>query len=347
MNWPAESTVKFSLFYLPAALAGSPAAAEAYRLIIDEACEADSLGFDIAWLAEHHFSTYGGYIPSIPVLGAAIASRTQRIRIGAAAAILPLRDAVESAESFAMLDVVSSGRLEMGVGRGFLPHEFAARNLTLEERGGRFREGVDVLLGAWKDEPLTYHGNYYNLDEVNVFPKPVQRPHPPMWIAASISQETFELAGRRGFNLLINPYTRNPEEIARGLGWYRSARAAAGHERATARITVNQHLFVAENEEDARNIPRKPLLEYLHSVNLAFAVGTVGPVPILAPEAYESMYPDKVLFGTPDRVIDRIRAWQRQGITDICFMTQFGSLERELARASLRLFADKVMPCFR
>lgn len=339
--------MRFGLFHLPVASAASVGnAGNVYQDILDETAEAEELGFGAVWLAEHHYSVYGGHIPSVAVLGAAIAARTSRIRIGSAAAILPLRDAVRTAEEFAMLDVFSGGRLEMGVGRGFLPHEFAYGGVDMADRASRFREALDVLLKSWEDGPFSYTGDHYQLHHLEVFPKPVQRPRPPVWIAASVTRESFELAGGRGLDLMINPYNRTPEELKRGLTWYRQARKAAGHDMATARIAANQHLFVAEDQTTAREMTRGPMQEYLDSVNDAFRIGNPDPVQALTSD-FGSIYPEKVLFGTPDRLKEKIRAWESCGITDLCLTTRFGSLDRKLARQSLRLFADEVMPCFR
>lgn len=335
----------FGLFYLPSSgRGGHPDAAGDYHRIIAEVLVAEQLGFQTAWFAEHHFSGYGGSIPSIAVLGAAVAARTSVIRIGAGVAVLPLHNAVELAESFAMLDVLSCGRLDLGVGRGFLPLEFDALGIEQNDRRTLFDEGLDVLLAAWRLEPLTYRGKHYRFENIDVEPKPVQRPHPPVWVAASTEQESFELAGRSGHHLLINPYTRTPDEIAQGLEWYFAARKRAGFGREHLRITANQHLFVAANAEQARDIPREYLLRYLDAVNAAFAHGR--PAHAIAPADYDEVYPAKVMFGTPEAIAERIMAWQAIGVTGFCFMTQFGGLPPQRAAASLELFAREVMPCF-
>lgn len=332
--------MRFGLFFLPADCPDRRwSATETYKDLIDCAVEAEQLGLDSVWFAEHHFSTYGGFVPNIPVLGAAVAARTERIRIGSAATVLPLRDAVETAESFAMLDVLSNGRLDVGVGRGFLPSEFAGRGVAMEDRAGRFTEGLAVLRGAWADGPLTFHGEHYALDRVDVLPKPVQRPGPPLWIAASTSRESFELAGREGLHLMVNPYNRAPEELAEGLARYREARRGAGLDAHGGRVLANQHLFVARTEEEAAEVPRQGLMEYLGAVDTAFG----RP---LAPHDYADIYPEKVLFGTPETVTRKIKEWQAAGITDLSLMTRFGSLAPEAASRSLELFAQEVMPCF-
>lgn len=339
--------MRFSLFFLTADPPGRRRdTAGVYRDLLGDVVEAEALGFEAVWLAEHHFSRYGGHVPSIPVLGAAAAARTRRIRIGAAAAILPLRDAVETAESFAMLDVLSGGRLEMGVGRGFLPLEFAGRGIGLDERAGRFREGLDVLLRAWGGGPFSYHGQHYSLDDVEVLPQPLQRPHPPVWVAASTSRESFELAGSRGFGLMVNPYTRTRDEVEQGLAWYRDARRRAGHDPGGGRVMANQHMFVAATEEEARERPREALLAYLASVNEAFAHRNPAGPSALAPDAYDAVYPGKVLFGTPDDVVRRVKEWEALGVTDICCAASFGDLDPGVRRRSMRLFAERVLPCF-
>ncbi|MEV4442384.1 LLM class flavin-dependent oxidoreductase [Streptomyces sp. NPDC049577] len=332
--------MRFGLFCLPAECPGHrPSAAETYAGLVDAAVEAERLGLHAVWFAEHHFSPYGGFIPSIPVLGAAVAARTERIRIGSAATVLPLRDAVETAESFAMLDVLSGGRVEVGVGRGFLPAEFAGRGVAMTDRAGLFTEGLAVLRGAWADGPLRFRGEHYDLEGVDVLPKPAQRPGPPVWIAASTSRDSFELAGREGLGLMVNPYNRSAEELAAGLGWYREARRAAGLDPEGGRILANQHLFVAPTETEAATVPREPLMEYLGAVDAAFG----RP---LTPPDYAAVYPEKVLFGTPDTVTRKIKEWERLGITDLCLMTRFGSLAPAAASGSLRLFAREVAPCF-
>lgn len=332
--------MRFGLFCLPAQCPGHHrSATETYAALIGSAVEAEQLGLHSIWFAEHHFSPYGGFIPSIPVLGAAVAANTERIRIGSAATVLPLRDAVETAESFAMLDVLSGGRLDVGVGRGFLPGEFAGRGVLMSDRAGLFTEGLSVLRGAWADGPFTFRGEHYRLDGVEVLPKPVQRPGPPLWIAASTSRDSFERAGREGLNLMVNPYNRTTEELAAGLAWYREARRAAGLAPDGGRILANQHLFVAATEAHARDLPAQALMEYLGAVDAAFG----RP---LTPHDYADVYPDNVLFGTPDTVIAKIRQWERLGITDLSLMTQFGSLAPELSSASLQMFAREVLPCF-
>jgi natural product biosynthesis luciferase-like monooxygenase protein len=336
----------FGLFYLPAAVPGR-SAQQQYAAIIDEACAADELGFDAIWFSEHHFDAYGGIVPSPVVLGAALAMRTRRIRIGTAAALLPLHNCLRLAEEYAMLDVLSGGRIELGIGRGFMPHEFRALGIGLDARQERFDEGLEVLLRAWTQERFSYDGRLYQLTDVTITPRPLQRPHPPIWLAASLNPRSFEIAGQRGFNLMINPYTRTPEEVRNGLHWYRRALAQAGHDPAQRRILAHFHLYVAPTEQQARVEPREELMYYLRVQDQAIGKGDQNGQGAEEALTYDDMYPDRVLFGTPERVASQICAWMEVGVTDFCFATQFGTMSPERSLASLRLFATEVMPRFR
>jgi alkanesulfonate monooxygenase SsuD/methylene tetrahydromethanopterin reductase-like flavin-dependent oxidoreductase (luciferase family) len=196
--------VKFGLFYLPV-LSDGQTPAEKYAAMLSEIRVADELGWDVAWFAEHHGDAYGGIVPSISLMATAVAMQTRHIRVGAGVTILPLHHALRVAEEYAMLDVLSGGRVELGLGRGFMPHEFRALGVDFDSRQGPFRVGLDVLLNAWTEEQFSYTGQRYQLDGVTLYPRPLQQPHPPLWMAAAVSQESFQTAGRLGFNLMINP----------------------------------------------------------------------------------------------------------------------------------------------
>jgi alkanesulfonate monooxygenase SsuD/methylene tetrahydromethanopterin reductase-like flavin-dependent oxidoreductase (luciferase family) len=258
-----------------------------------------------------------------------------------------MHDCLHLAEQYAMLDVLSGGRVEMGIGRGFMPHEFHALGLTQEARQQRFVEGLDVLLGAWTKPRFSYEGEFYHLADVALTPRPLQQPHPPIWLAAALNPHTFEIAGKNGFNLMINPYTRTPDEIRTGLRWYHTALKQAGRDPAQHRILAHFHLYVAPTQQRAGTEPRDGLLSYLDIQRQA--VGKIDSGQNHAEEGltYESMYPERVMFGTPERVAGQIRTWMDAGVTDFCFATQFGTLPPELSLASLRLFAAEVMPRFR
>ncbi len=334
--------LNFSLFYLPV-LRSPNSAYQLYDRILREIAEADKLGWHGVWLSEHHFDTYGGVLPSASLFGAAVAMRTQNIRIGTGIAVLPLRNGLQLAEEMAMLDVLSKGRVNIGLGRGFMPHEFRGFGVTAESRQERFEEGLAVLLAALRGERFSYVGKYYHIEDAQLFPFPLQQPYPPIWIAASLNRRSFEIAGQHGFHLMLNPYTRTKEELAQGIRWYRAALKQNGHNLAEKRILVHHHLFIALDEVQAREVPREHLLAYLGEVDRAYGKGTASP-SILTPQSYEMMYPDRVMFGTPEAIENKIKAWTQIGVTDFCFMIQFGDLSPVDSMTSLHLFSQHVIP---
>lgn len=335
----------FGLFYIPATY-GDLTAGQVYDAILREACAADELGWDNIWLAEHHFDVLGGIVPSPALFATAVAMRTQRVRVGAAVTVLPLHHAVRVAEEYAMLDVLSGGRVELGIGRGFTRHEFASLGISMESRDGRFSEGVSVLLDAWTRDRFSFKGEHYDLSDVQVLPRPLQQPHPPIWLAASVNRASFELAGRLGFNVMLNPYSREVDEVRRGLDWYREALVQAGHDVGSKRIMVNYHLYAARDELAARDEPREALLHYLSAVDRSSLRGDDSGRTAFPPPSYDAMYSARVMFGTPDAIESKIRAWMRFGVTDFCFMSLFGNLDPARSLASIQLFTEEVMPRF-
>jgi natural product biosynthesis luciferase-like monooxygenase protein len=336
----------FGLFYIPGRRDGM-AAGQVYGSIFDEVDLADRHGWRNVWISEHHCDDFGGLSPSPVVLLSALAARTEQIRLGPAVSVLPLRSGLQVAEEIAMLDLLSGGRAELGIGRGFSVHEFRSLGVALDSRQQRFEEGLQVLLGAWTEHRFSFSGDYYQLVDVEMHPRPLQQPHPPIWIAAALNQESFELAGRYGLNLMLNPYSRTGDELRRGLDWYWEARQKAGHDACSARILVNHHLFVAHSEDAARRVPQEALMEYFSAVDRASIKGGTQAQEPPRPRSYGEMYPDRVMFGTPDSLEGRIRAWMRLGVTDFSFMTQFGNLNSEHSLASVRLFSEEILPRFR
>src|SRR5579883_1874983 len=157
----------------------------------------DRTGFDAVWLAEHHFTTFS-VCPSVHMLGVLAAARTKRLRIGTAVSLAALYHPLRLAEEVALLDVLSGGRVNWGAGRGFARVEFENFGVPPQESASRFRETVEIVLKAWTEERLCFAGRHFRFEAVEVLPKPLQRPHPPVWMAAT-SQEAIAWAAGRGF----------------------------------------------------------------------------------------------------------------------------------------------------
>ena len=183
--------MQFGAHYLPTYiphLDGS--VGEFYRTMFEQMEELDRLGFDDLWVTEHHFGEYGGTLPHPPTFLSAIARSTRRIRLGVAVSVLPLHNPFEIAESYAMVDVISRGRLEFGVDSGAEPIEYERSGVSQENGRLRTREMIELLRQAWSDEPVNFHGRFFNYTDVRVLPRPVQRPHPPIWVGCSLSEES-------------------------------------------------------------------------------------------------------------------------------------------------------------
>jgi alkanesulfonate monooxygenase SsuD/methylene tetrahydromethanopterin reductase-like flavin-dependent oxidoreductase (luciferase family) len=327
--------MRFGLFVLSAD-PGEPAATT-YDHLRADAEWADAHALDTLWLAEHHGDSYGGHVPSIAVAATAVACWTERVRIGSAAVLLPFRDPRLVAEEFAMVDVLSGGRLELGVGRGFVPHELAAFRVSPERQWMLFEEGLATIARCWAREG----DDDCDADGVGGRPRPAQSPHPPIWLAASKTRATFELAGRGNYGLLLNPYTRTDDELADGLAWFRAARGGAGH-GGPERIMAMQHLFIAETDERAYEAPRDALWRYFGEVDRVFSRGSNIRSGSLIPHSYDKLYADRLCFGTPARVAAHIARWAELGVTDLAFMTRFGGLSEADVSTSLALFAETI-----
>ena len=188
--------------------------------------EAEELGFGAFWLNEEHFQDYARLGASPLVIGAAIAARTKRMRIGTAVILLPLHQPVDLAEQLATLDVISGGRLIVGLGLGYRDAENEAMGVDPRERVGRFEEGLQALDRLWSGEPVDLRGKYFPLRGVRISMPPAQRPRPPVWLAAN-TDVGVRRAARLGDAWLMNPHT-TLDALARQVALFRETRRAAG-----------------------------------------------------------------------------------------------------------------------
>src|SRR5579864_3168088 len=172
---------------------------ELYRRHVDLAVEAEDLGYDTIWLTEHHF-VEDGYSPAMMPLGAAIATRTKKIRIGTFVLLMPLHHPLHVAEQAVTLDVLSNGRFDLGLGQGYRPQEFEGFNISRAERASRLREGVEIIRRVLSEDNVSYEGKHFTVRNVTLYPKPVQKPHIPIWIGAR-SRKATERAARSGYHL--------------------------------------------------------------------------------------------------------------------------------------------------
>jgi natural product biosynthesis luciferase-like monooxygenase protein len=347
--------MKLSLFYLPTyipQLNGSMV--QFYRDVLEEVEFADQNGLDAVWFAEHHFFGYGGAFPSVPVIAAAAAQRTQRIRIGSGVALIVLNDPVRVAEEFAMLDNLSGGRLDFGIGRAFQRVEYDAFSVPMDESRARFNEAHEIILKAWSDEPVTIAGKFRSLKDVNVTPKPAQRPHPPIYVACIMTPDSFEFTGRHGYNLMYVPYVASPADSVARVKTYRDWLTKSGRDPASRDVMMCVHAFCGESSEDARDYPRPFIRNYFQlaaEANLVDAdnnqyrgYGGLGKIFEHIHNNYDFMYPHQVIFGNPDQFLERIGNYEAMGATHISLIVNFGGMPHAEIMRSLERVVMHVLP---
>jgi alkanesulfonate monooxygenase SsuD/methylene tetrahydromethanopterin reductase-like flavin-dependent oxidoreductase (luciferase family) len=336
---------------------------EAFALA--DAIEAD--GLDGVWLAERHFARLGsedtgvGGVPSIVsaplVVATAIASRTSRVRIGTAVSVLPLQHPLNLAEQVATLDHVSGGRLDFGAGRSGFVGAYKGYGVAYEESRERFQESLDILRLAWTQPSFSYTGRFYSCDDVSVVPKPLQKPYPPIRIAATTS-ETFPRLGREGYPIFVGLRGTNVPETAGFVASYRKAWRDAGHD-GDGDVYLRIPAYVAATAERAYEEPRESLISSYRRradryADSSLAFGTSAADRQRAAESlrgsdYDEMLVNRVAYGTPDAVIK-----QMFRLRDVLGLNGFliepnagGGVSRDLVFESVRLFAREVAPALR
>jgi luciferase family oxidoreductase group 1 len=318
---------------------------EIYAAELPQMVAADDLGFDSIWIAEHHFSDYG--VCSAPqVLAAAVAGQTRRLRVGMGITLLPLHDPIQIAEELAVLDQLSGGRLEVGIGRASTPLEYAGFEVPFQEGRTRVDEGLAILRGAWTQDPFSYRGQFRQVAEVSLVPKPLQQPHPPLYLACN-SAESVPIAARQGLPMMSSWQVLDQALVER-REVYRQVSVQHGHRPAEVEARLAQtwnirFVYVAEEERAALEEPRQYVLDF----QAAAARRRAGDraVASSAPPYEEYLRSGAAFFGTPDQVVEQIgRFRERTGLQNLLCHMSFNAMDPAHAQRSMELFAAKVMP---
>jgi alkanesulfonate monooxygenase SsuD/methylene tetrahydromethanopterin reductase-like flavin-dependent oxidoreductase (luciferase family) len=341
--------MKFGSHYLPTYIPDLDGPLpEFYQKMFSQMEEMDRLGYDQAWVTEHHFAMYGGTLPHPPTFMSAVARTTRRIRLGVAISVLPLHNPIDVAESYAMVDIISKGRLDFGVGKGSESHEYKKFGVNQQEASGRMYEGVQVLLQAWSDKPVSFKGEFFNYENVPVHPKPVQRPHPNFWVGCARSEDTFRWAGENGFHLMTLPYLyREKHMLPSFIKTYRAGLEKAGFNPLGTDILGKFHIYVSSSLEKALE-EAEPYLTGYYDVHRAADPGRKELGLIVQRDSRTQLEEGFVLAGDPERVADTIRKWSEDvGLTAISGTFYFGGMPQDMALKNIRLFAEKVLPKFK
>ncbi|MGI9408470.1 MAG: LLM class flavin-dependent oxidoreductase [Hyphomicrobiaceae bacterium] len=314
---------------------------------VDMAKAADRLGFDSVWCAEHHFSTYG-YLSRPLMYAAHLASQTERIRVGSAVVVLPLHHPLIVAEEIATADILSGGRLDVGLGRGYQPYEFERLGATLDESRERFDESVDILLKSFKGEPFAYDGKYYSFGETSVFPIPLQKPRPPIWVVGQ-SPESIIATAKRGFNLVSGGFGV-PIERLREFRKTLDASITDPTQKADMRVSTQRPVYVTRDESELPDIVEQARWNMRVTLSLRQGLervenGHAIAVPFDTEPSTDELLDRYFVMGTPETCIAKIKQLRAvMGIDHFNASFWFGDLSHDQVLNSMTLFAEEVLP---
>lgn len=313
-----------------------------YERALDRIRIMDETGYDTVWLAEHHFVGYS-VCPSVHMMGVHVAARTKRIRIGTAVSLAGFYHPLRLAEEVAFLDVLSGGRVNWGAGRGFDPVEFKAFNVPVEESGRRFHEAVAIVQAAWQQERLSWSGEFWHFDDIEVLPKPLQRPHPPVWLAAG-STGSAKWAGKHGYSIMLGAHSTFAEN-AEHREIYRQELEAHGHSIAEREIPMARLVAVADTDEEAAHVARDGARwlvgSYMHPDKATRPDSPDQRILTMDADKKVQRYLDSVaIHGSPRRVIEQLERLQHEMWLDYLMLAP-------LSHASFMLFTERVLPHFR
>ena len=320
-----------------------------YGQIIDQVQLLEDLGFDAVWFGEHHYSGYSFGNPA--VIATAAAARTKRIRLGTGVALIPLHHPLRLAEEYAMFDVLSGGRLEFGVGRGFLSYAYDIFGVDMEQSHQRYREGVELILKAWTaDGPFSFDGQFWKLKDYQFFPQPVQKPHPPIFAAGAATPSSFEWAGAKGLHLCTAFFGPDKFATQANVRLYRKALADHGYDSAAREVVAVSQMYCAQTKAEALKYGGQYAINYYR---FFAGLDRLGSRPFL-PEHFSQVKAEEldaanmVLLGDPDDLVERIEDVRTFYGVDFLLMeiAQGGATNAEVVR-SMELFAKNVIPKFR
>jgi alkanesulfonate monooxygenase SsuD/methylene tetrahydromethanopterin reductase-like flavin-dependent oxidoreductase (luciferase family) len=314
-----------------------------YTDYVDYICEAEALGFHSVFLVEHHFTGFGQISATLSFL-TYLAAKTSHLRLGTAVLVLPWHNPALLAEQAATLDLLSNGRLDLGIGKGYRWGEFHGFCIPMEEAGERYDEAVAFLRQAWTTRGrFSHHGKRWHYEDIVVEPAPVQKPHPPLWIGA-FSAGSIRHAAEDGFNLLLGQ-NGSPELVAESIGIYRQAIEAQGRVYDPMKVGLTRALHIAMNQEE-REAAHQLRMQFMRNVQ-QLSLSPAGDSPTLGRprraltvEAMRKATETDALIGTPDEIAGRLNGLRAGGVEYVLVIDVGGSL------SALRTFAREVMPEF-
>jgi alkanesulfonate monooxygenase SsuD/methylene tetrahydromethanopterin reductase-like flavin-dependent oxidoreductase (luciferase family) len=336
--------MRFGLFGGARSRSGTPVGdnqggdSQGYRDYINYVREAEDLGFDSVFVVEHHFTGVGQVSASLGLLSY-LAGCTTRIRLGTAVVVLPWHNPVLVAEAAATVDLLSNGRLDFGVGKGYRDVEFNGFCVPMDEATERFDEAMEVIRKAWNSTGrFSHHGKRWHYEDIVVEPAPVQRPHPPFWLGAG-SEESIRRAAREGYNLLLDQIAPCDLTIAR-VATFKDECLKAGRAYDPAMVGTTRGLQLVRNAAEREKALALRINMLKNIGTLARGPGAERYTEIKAYNGPPIEFDDAPLLGTPDEIIARLKKLEAGGVEHVLLVDPTGSI------ATLQTFAKEVMPAF-
>jgi alkanesulfonate monooxygenase SsuD/methylene tetrahydromethanopterin reductase-like flavin-dependent oxidoreductase (luciferase family) len=329
--------------------------AEAFNQAFELVDAAEAWGLDAVWLAEIHFSPQRSVLSAPLAIASAVAARTQRLKIGTAVQVLPLHHPLRLAEDTATIDHISKGRLIFGVGRSGFANTYKAYGVSYAESRERFIETLEIVTRAWTEPSFSYDGNYFQFHNVSLVPRPYQKPHPPIRVAAT-SADTFPAIGKLGYPIFAAVRLGTLSELEPNISAYRQAFADAGHPGA-GQVFLRVPVYVAETAQQARDEPEESIIGFYRQLGRQLEASATdagaravedraGRGQRLQTIGYDEVLRDKVIVGTPEMVAERLIGLRDElGLDGILAELNCGGLvPRSRVLTALRLLCEQVMP---
>jgi len=314
-----------------------PETGQGFRDYLDYNVEAEALGFHSSFLVEHHFTGWNQVSATLMLL-TCLAMRTTTLRLGSAVIVLPWHNPVLLAEQAATLDLVSGGRFDFGIGKGYRHSEFTGFCIPPEEAEARFEEALAVITKSWLSrERFSHQGRFWQFKDIVVEPPPAQRPHPPFWVAAA-SPASIRKAAARGFNLILDQYA-SPEAIGERIALYRAERQAHGLGFDPMQVVVARQIYVARDKADKQAALERQAAFTQRTVDVSRAPDQKTGAHVLAYANKAGGTEEHALFGMPDEIYEKLEAVNKAG-AEYILLTISGGIEQ------LRRVAGDVMPAF-
>ena len=297
-------------------------------------------GFDLICAGQHYLSDPFQMSATIPLL-ARMAAESGDMQVAATVVLLPLHNPVELAESVATMDAITGGRFVFGIGLGYRDEEYTAFGVDRSERVGRMQESLDLIKLLWSEEEVEFHGKYYHVPKIRPATRPVQKPHPPIWVAAN-NDVAIRRAARWGYPWIINPHATVPM-VAEQFKTYMATLEQAG-QPVPDTLPMMRELYVASDRETAY-LESQPYLETKYAAYAAWGQDKALPGEESFSVPYQDLARDRFLLGSPDDVFEEMLRYQDElGVNYLIFRMQWAGMPQEQALRQVELMGKEVIP---